>query len=718
MEVRGSVNDRPWGMTLGAIALRRHTGQLTVEAEGKRYCIAFQDGAIVAATSPLAADAIARVALTNHFITSTQVSDITRRIAASPDRDEIDVLAETIRFSPEQVAKLRHRVVAQRAARTFSLEQGDFILDDQITLPVIGGVAVDHRHIIYLGVRTNLSEQRLIDDLRQLGSFFVLKPEAVDELPRFGFDTTADPVLEALKVGTSLPELEASHREVDPRTAQAVIYALVSCTACVIPPRTATPQPRAAAAGRRITQPITSPAARTATRGPATSRTSTRRDPGTPADAPLASRTATRPRPRVIDPSGPASGPEREAPVARTSTPPPGPPSERATPPGAPSTLTPFAAAVVTFQNQSPPKAPTTPPAVARSTTAPYSASRTTSSPFASRTSTASPTSYSTTAFPDEGTNTPAATRPRAQSDPGSARTSTPTVPVAARAATRSTAVATPPGRITATRTAAPLPAPDPAAPEPARVDTDEGVKFVETPTPTPALGGSRPGTTEAPARAPSPRPAISRVATPLEFADQRTPGFGDQRTPADQRTPTDRRFAADQRTPTEPPFSRTPTGTPTGAATGAPMTGRVSTDNAAAAEQAFKRGEAAMKRDQPGEAILEFKAACDLNPGDVDYAGMLAWAKFCAAGDKPGIGSDTRKALERAVFKSHRPERARFYLGRVERMLGRDKEALRHFQEVLDLKPNHADAASEIRAIEARLAAASKSGGLFGRKR
>jgi hypothetical protein len=35
-----------------------------------------------------------------------------------------------------------------------------------------------------------------------------------------------------------------------------------------------------------------------------------------------------------------------------------------------------------------------------------------------------------------------------------------------------------------------------------------------------------------------------------------------------------------------------------------------------------------------------------------------------------------------------------------VERMLGRDKEALRHFQEVLDLKPNHAEAASEVRAV------------------
>src|SRR5262245_43465300 len=108
MEVRGSVTDRPWGLTLGAIALRRHTGQLTIEADSKRYCIAFHDGAIVAASSPQAADAIARIALTNHFITSTQVTDITRRLALSSDRDEVEVLAEAVRFSPDQVLKLRH----------------------------------------------------------------------------------------------------------------------------------------------------------------------------------------------------------------------------------------------------------------------------------------------------------------------------------------------------------------------------------------------------------------------------------------------------------------------------------------------------------------------------------------------------------------------------------------------------------------------------------
>src|SRR5215813_6037574 len=241
MEVRGSITDRPWGLTLGAIALRRHTGQLTIDSDGKRYCIAFEDGAVVAATSPQAADAIARIALTNHFITSTQVADITRRLAMSPDRDEVEVLAEVIRFTPDQSVKLRHRLVAQRAARTFSLEHGEFVLDDRIALPTYPGVAVDHRHVIYLGVRTNLAEQRLIDDLRQLGAYFVLKREVIDELPRYGFEPAAHTVLEALKLGTSLPELEASHREVDPRFAQAIIYALVSCTACVIPPRTGQP---------------------------------------------------------------------------------------------------------------------------------------------------------------------------------------------------------------------------------------------------------------------------------------------------------------------------------------------------------------------------------------------------------------------------------------------------------------------------------------------
>ncbi|HEU4729611.1 MAG TPA: hypothetical protein VFT22_17065, partial [Kofleriaceae bacterium] len=383
---------------------------------------------------------------------------------------------------------------------------------------------------------------------------------------------------------------------------------------------------------------------------------------------------------------------------------------------------------------------------------------RPTPSPFASRAQSASPTAYSSTAVHD-GTNTASAMRPRAQRDSsaprgdtgspdtppcGRARTPEAPVPIADEPSahrtpsappvhqTRSPIAAVPlraaawpgapvitadaaTGASGATGTAREVTGERESAPITGRTDTEESLRFPETPTPSRVPPRARTtAATGAPYlardRSPSssgPWPALPRALTPND-ADIR--GFTDQRTPTgaasftDQRTPTDAAGFADQRTPS--------------AGASGPVTSRVSTDNAVAAEAAFKRGELAMKRDQPGEAILEFKAALDLNPNDVDYAGMLAWAKFCAAGDKAAIAVETRKLLERAVFKSHRPERARFYLGRVERMLGRDKEALRHFLEVLELKPNHADAASEVRAIEARLQAARGGTGLFGRKR
>ena len=702
MEVRGSVTDRPWGLTLGAIAVRGHTGQLTVDSDGKRYAIAFDGGTIVAASSPAAADAVARIALTNHFITSTQVGELTRRLAAAPDRDEVDVLAEAIRFTPDQATKLRHRLIAQRAARTFSLEHGDFVLDDRIALPVFAGVAVDHRHVIYLGVR-NLSEQRLLDDLRQLGSYFVLKPEAIDELPRFGFEPAAHPVLEALKLGTSLPELEASHRELDPRLAQAVIYALVSCTACVIPPRapTSTSAPAPTATPRRLTPRNVTPRATTRLgraagrepRPPAAAPRQTTRHPPPPS---AGSRPGAVREPLPVDPPRPDPGP----------TEPPALAAARAGSGTQPS----LATGTATFQS------------------VPTSGARTPTTPPLPRTSTTSPTSYSSSSSQDSGTNTPAATRARTTSDRRTPRPTATTQPPAAPATPRSTTVppaprAAPPAA-SAIQTPPPPRAtlPPPPPPTTARADTDEAGKFSDVPTPSPLpVAAKAPGAATFGERQPprsasgttpaTPRPTVSRAMTPSDaefrgFSDQRTPsGFIDQRTPGfgDQRTP------QDQRTPTDPSASRTPTGSP--------IPSRVSTSNAAAADEAFRRGELAMKRDQPGEAILEFKTACDLNPQEVDYAGMLAWAKFCAAGDKAAIGADTRKALERAVYKSNKPERARFYLGRVERMLGRDKEALRQFQEVLDLKPNHAEAQSEIRAIESRIQTAGKTG-LFGRKR
>lgn len=121
-------------------------------------------------------------------------------------------------------------------------------------------------------------------------------------------------------------------------------------------------------------------------------------------------------------------------------------------------------------------------------------------------------------------------------------------------------------------------------------------------------------------------------------------------------------------------------------------------------AAEAAERAERALKNEQVDAAVLELKKAVELVPNDVDYSALLGWALFCAAHDKLAIAAETKKALERALHRSDKPHLARFYLGRVERMLGHDREALHHFHAVLMMQPNHRDASAEVRVLEARL--------------
>lgn len=373
---RGTIAERPWAITLATFARRRASGQLTLVADHKRYAIAFEDGAIVAARSPMSADSVARVALTNRFVTPAVIQELQRRLAATPNRDEVDLVAELGRLSPAQVSRLRTDSIVRRAARTFALEDGEYIFEDKSCMPA-RGCEVDIRAVVYHGIRMHVSDERLAREMRQLGgTHFVLEPHASDELHRFGFCDGEWPLLAALREGASLPELEARHRDIDPRTMQAAVYALVAC--------------------------------------------------GTA---------------RVLN-------------VARAS---------------------------------------------------------------------------------------------------------------------RSI--------------------------------------------------------------------ALSRTKTNPELA-----------------------------------------------------------------AEAAERAERALKSDQVETAVLELKKAVELVPHDVNYSALLGWALFCAAQDKAAVAPETKKVLERALHESDKPHLARFYLGRVARMLGQYREALHHFHAVLMMQPNHRDASAEVRILEARL--------------
>jgi len=235
MLVRGSISDRPWGATLAAIGLSGRSGQLTLHTDDhKVFRIAFAHGVVVGATSPQTVDTVPRIALAARMISAEQAR-LWRKT------DDVDRLAAASGLSAGQVQDLKRRVIIQRAARTFAVDIGDYVVEDRISIPVMFGVEVDIRAAIYFGMRMNLSQQRLTRTRHKVGSRFSLRPEAIKELPRYGFTGDEQPVLDALRDGTSGPELEAVHRDLDPRMIEAVFCTLAVCDA-VIKVEVAAPQ--------------------------------------------------------------------------------------------------------------------------------------------------------------------------------------------------------------------------------------------------------------------------------------------------------------------------------------------------------------------------------------------------------------------------------------------------------------------------------------------
>jgi hypothetical protein len=488
---RGSTSDRPWGQTLAKLASHGLSGQLDVRGAGGQYSVAFSRGAIVGAASSYASDALVRIALTANLITSKQGSEIARRTAADPGRSELDILAEVAQLAADRLHDLRRRAVVHRAARTFSVDRGAFVVDDRISVAVLSDGEVDVRFVIYSGARGVLSNERLEAELARLGTWFQIKPEATADLAAYEFTEVEQRVLDRLTTGATLQDLALADPELDNRAARAIVYSLAACGACETEPRPGAKGPPV----RLPSPPWLPPRA------------------GTPTDLPTL-RPAARPHGRVveyIDLDPPTTLARAKPPIASSSR--------------------------------------------------------------------------------DE--------RSRDAGDP--------------RGASSAGASAPPRKR--------------------------------------PASGGAR---AKQPADEPaSPRPVPEPAKEPAKPQD----GKADD------------------------------------------LASRV-----VRAEEAFKQGEMALRRQQYDRAIIAFSTACELQPGEPEYQALLAWATFAAASDKQAVATVTRAALSKAVEASVDSVAGHFYLGRVERMLGREKDALAHFQEVLRIKPHHAEASSEVRILEQRL--------------
>jgi curved DNA-binding protein CbpA len=142
-------------------------------------------------------------------------------------------------------------------------------------------------------------------------------------------------------------------------------------------------------------------------------------------------------------------------------------------------------------------------------------------------------------------------------------------------------------------------------------------------------------------------------------------------------------------------------------------------------AEEAFRKGEMALRRGQLEAAVGEFSKAIELNPEEGEHHALWAWATWCAAPDKVAVAGTARKALDKAIALSPKSAAPHLYLGRIARHAGRDAEAMEHLQRALQLQPGHTEAASELRVLESRRnqpgpddKSDKGKGGLFGRFR
>jgi Flp pilus assembly protein TadD len=264
---QGSLAEWSAPRLFAALAGRGFSGELIIEAHGKDYRVAWSDGAVVGARSPHPADSAGKIAVTLGVLSSTQAGEVGRLLAATPGADELAVVAQVARLGSELVERLARRVAGARAARALWPEVGAFTVLDEV--PYWGNVApVDARWVLYTGLRTHLTLDRIARDLTALGTTVRLREGA--DTGGFGFGENEREVLAKLEAG----ELHVAPPpdDLDAQITTAVALALVLTREATvyepappsgIHPRATTPPPVAAPERPTTMPPTSAPAAET-----------------------------------------------------------------------------------------------------------------------------------------------------------------------------------------------------------------------------------------------------------------------------------------------------------------------------------------------------------------------------------------------------------------------------------------------------------------------
>ena len=133
--------------------------------------------------------------------------------------------------------------------------------------------------------------------------------------------------------------------------------------------------------------------------------------------------------------------------------------------------------------------------------------------------------------------------------------------------------------------------------------------------------------------------------------------------------------------------------------------------------EEAYRKGEMALRRMDFLEAINQFRTAVELGPQEADHHAMLGWALYVAAPSKADVLSTARGHLRKGVELTTKSAMPYLLLGRIARMEGDATAAVNALRQAQELAPRNNEVAAELGAAEAMRQPARPSG-IFGRKK
>jgi CheY-like chemotaxis protein len=125
--------------------------------------------------------------------------------------------------------------------------------------------------------------------------------------------------------------------------------------------------------------------------------------------------------------------------------------------------------------------------------------------------------------------------------------------------------------------------------------------------------------------------------------------------------------------------------------------------ERAVRAEVEYQKGLTRIKSKSYGEALAHFNRAVDHYPEEAEYLAWRGWALYLDAPNAAGRIGEARECLLRARKLAPDNDKVYLFLGRLFRAEGRNANAEKMFQRVIQLDPDCVDAIRELRLIDMR---------------